>query len=275
MSNSEPDEWPASAISLRSAVFAQPYSQERRAEIERELLGYQWVDGEHIEELTKIPNGFALTRSTIDWEYGEFEFYWENSSDPTNCGKLRLFPPYCDFREGGELPSDNRNRKILPDTFAELLADLAWLQWEGMAWDFNERLRLGHYVLRGRPQSPLAPIVTIPRDVWPNFKVEHWPLGTAICEASGDRLFSLHVVEGTGGPQQTQRRAPGEPDYQAFLDEALRCAAKGAPMTRQQSESWAKTRGFSRNFARDARRRLDEASKLRPGQKRADLDRIL
>jgi hypothetical protein len=258
-------EWAEEARPLREAVFATPFNDERRKELREGLAPFIGgdVDGA-TREPWKLSTGYSIIDTRIDFEEGRFFYDWEKTRPPHICGVAEIYPPW---------PGINCNFKPLA-VFGNLvmqgLQELANLAWHSMVSEFEERIKSGDIKLLARCKTPLAPLTELPWDVWQHFEVQHWNLGTAKCTQTDEWLFSVHVLEIRATKTPLNRRPPLDEDYQEFVSEATKRAGRGEPMTIKDAETWAKSKGLSREFARDARTRLDESVKLRPGQRRPD-----
>jgi hypothetical protein len=123
----------------------------------------------------------------------------EDEQEEISVGSFRIGDP--DFQEAISPPAP------LKDT-ETLLVDRA-VRWVAEALQENLRSRHGEdFSVYARVASPLAShFSAIPPDVFEHFKVSEWRRGTAVAEATGERLFSIHLV--SGEPHKTQPTLDG------------------------------------------------------------------
>lgn len=145
--------------------------------------------------------------------------------------------------------------------------------WEGMVHRLNMMIRYGEAEVYARPHSPLNLPLRIAPDTWRHFTIVDWEAGTAFCTETGEKLFSVHVVDakmGVGVDPPFSHEEGRELLVRLYAD---RSASGQPPMTMAETEAWANSKGLSRAFARDVRRTIPDAQKLRAGEKKRDRER--
>jgi hypothetical protein len=250
-------EWPNEAIPIHEAAFEQPFSADNVRTLEAWLENFG-LGGDGVLDVRRLDTDHMTLRSaTINIIGRSFEFLWV--SDKGGIVSINFSPP------------DSCGVMQAPDGLADLVKSHTDFVWEAMVESLNSIVSSGGAHVYARPRSPLAAPVKIPSDAWTHFSVIDWRTGVAECQASGDRLYSPHVVLDSGIEPRTLSSSAAA----AWLKTEVETRERNGlpPMTVPEVVKAAARVGQSREWAREFRRKLPEASKLSPGEKKSDISK--
>lgn len=249
--------FPSAARPLYEAIWAQPFDQETQEffDVSLQLAGL----------MAGRAAGRDLIRAKFDTKWRIFQFEWDKRGSEAQTLDFGFGPDCLDAALAKPI---NGLRKAA----LECLRIESSFVWDLMRQRFNERIEAGETKLYARFQSPLSQTVEpVPADAWVHFEVSDWRRGVSTCEASGEKLFSIHATDTGKSLLDRRSRSPTEEDYAVLLAEFARRQAQGmAPMTKRETEAWAARMNLSRDFARNVRSQVPESQKLRPGEKPRD-----
>lgn len=246
--------FPKGAVPFHEAVWCQNLDDPSRRYVETILRsGGEWAIRRGRREFSS---------ATVDSEQRAFAFTWtKRDGQPV---RFRLDPvfPHSDLyaRQFG-----------LSRGSHQALSEAALHAWTIMKGSLYDRIASGEATVYARLSGPLeADVSSIPNDVWEHFDMSDWRRGIATCRTTRTQLFSVHVVD----PRQRLAAVgcrSAEEEFEALRIEFERRHAQALPpMTRRETDLWAAARGLPRSFAREARSRIPESQKLKPGEKRRD-----
>jgi hypothetical protein len=147
---------------------------------------------------------------------------------------------------------------------------LVWRQY--MLRAFDRSVAEGRVKLYARVQSPLAPFLQLPKDLWARLDVVEWQHGVAR-DSEGTVYYSLHADDSSQKTSAAQSNIVAD---ESAATKALAAELKrNLGMSREQASSWCKAnkyqisgRGFLNRVWPDARIKAGLPSRASAGRKR-------